>query len=113
MDTFPHPAVAAPRRCAATDAPADLPRLQAGGFGATVEAYALDDDPGCPGQARLWLVSLLASRQAVEAIWAALVTGKTALLSTRALDPARPCTLAPEGPRGWPSPIIKLRESAL
>jgi hypothetical protein len=112
-DTTLHPAVATPRRCAATDDPADLPRLQAGGFGATVEAYALDGDPGCPGQARLWLVSLLASRQAVEAIWAALVTGKTALLSTRALGPARPCALAPEGPRGWPSPIVKLRESAL
>ena len=113
MATPPHPTVAVPRRCAATDDPADLPRLQASGFGATVEAYALDDDPGCPGQARLWLVSLLASRQAVEAIWAALVTGKSALLSTRTLGPARPCALAPEGPRGWPSPIVKLRESAL
>lgn len=113
MDTFSRPAVATPRRCAATDDPADLPRLQAGGFGATVEAYALDDDPGTNGQARLWLVSLLASRQAVEAIWAALVTGKAALLSTRSLGPARPCALAPEGPRGWPSPIVKLRESTL
>lgn len=113
MGTTSPPTVAMTRRCAATDDPADLPRLQAGGFGATVEAYALDDDPGTPGQARLWLVSLLASRQAVEAIWAALVTGKTALLSTRAVGPARPCALAPEGPRGWPSPIVKLRESAL
>jgi len=102
-----------PRRYAATDAAADLPRLQVGGFGATVEAYALDDDPSVPGQARLWLVSLIASRQAVEAIWAALVTGKTALLSTRAVGPACPCTLAPEGPRGWQSPIVRLRESAL
>lgn len=102
-----------PRRCAATDDPADLPRIQAGGFGATVEAYALDDDPAVRGQARLWLVSLLASRQAVDAIWAALITGKTALLSERGVGPARPCALAPEGPRGWPSPIVKLRESAL
>lgn len=113
METTSPPTVAVTRRCAATDDPADLPRLQAGGFGATVEAYALDDDPRSPGQARLWFVSLLASRQAVEAIWAALVTGKTALLSTRAVGPARPCALAPEGPRGWPSPIVKLRESAL
>lgn len=101
-----------PRRCAASDDAADLPRIQAGGFGATVEAYALDDDPGVRGQARLWLVSLLASRQAVEAIWATLITGKTALLSTRGIGPARPCALAPEGPRGWPAPIVKLRESA-
>ncbi len=114
MDTTSQPADAAPcRRCAATDDAADLPRIQAGGFGATVEAYALDEDPGVRGQARLWLVSLLASRQAVEAIWAALITGKTALLSARALGPARPCALAPEGPRGWPSPIVKLRESTL
>jgi hypothetical protein len=114
MDATSQSAGAAPcRRCAATDDAADLPRLQAGGFGATVEAYALEDDPGVRGQARLWLVSLLASRQAVEAIWAALVTGKTALLSTRGIGPARPCALAPEGPRGWPSPIVKLRESTL
>jgi len=114
MDATSRPADAAPcRRCAATDDAADLPRIQVGGFGATVEAYALDEDPGVRGQARLWLVSLLASRQAVEAIWAALVTGKTALLSARGLGPARPCALAPEGPRGWPSPIVKLRESTL
>lgn len=108
-DPVDHPV----RRCAATDDAADLPHLQAGGFGSTVEAYAIEDDPVQTGQARLWLVSLLASRQAVEAIWAALVTGKTALLSAGALGPARPCALAPEGPRGWPSPIVKLRESAL
>jgi len=114
MDTTSQSAGAAPcRRCAATDDAGDLPRLQAGGFGATVEAYALDEDPGVRGQARLWLVSLLASRQAVEAIWAALITGKTALLSERGSGPARPCALAPEGPRGWPSPIVKLRESTL
>ncbi len=115
-DDMPHELAAPPRlprRCAATDDPADLPRLQVGGFGATVEAYALDDDPGVRGQTRLWLVSLIASRQAVEAIWAALVTGKTALLSTRAVGPARPCALAPEGPHGWPSPIVRLRDSAL
>ncbi len=40
-------------RRAATDDASDLPRIQAGGFGATVEAYALDDDPGVRGQARL------------------------------------------------------------
>ena len=113
MDTTSPPAVAVPRRCAATDDPVDLPRIQVGGFGATVEAYALEDDPGVRGQARLWLVSLLASRQAVEAIWAALITGKTALLSARGIGPARPCTLASEGPRGWPSPIVKLHESTL
>lgn len=114
MDTTSQSAGAAPcRRCAATDDAGDLPRLQACGFGATVEAYALDEDPGVRGQARLWLVSLLASRQAVEAIWATLITGKTALLSTRGIGPARPCALAPEGPRGWPSPIVKLRESTL
>lgn len=51
-DAVPHELAAPsrlPRRCAATDNPADLPRLQAGGFGATVEAYAIDDDPSVPG----------------------------------------------------------------
>lgn len=114
IDATSQPVIApSRRRCAATDDAADLPRLQVGGFGATVEAYALDEDPGVRGQARLWLVSLLASRQAVEAIWAALITGKTALLSARGIGPARPCTLASEGPRGWPSPIVKLHESTL
>ena len=45
-----------PRRRATADDAADLPRIQVGGFGATVDAYALDDDPGVRGQARLWLV---------------------------------------------------------
>lgn len=101
------------RRSAATDPAEDLPRIQAGGFGATVEACAYEDDPGNPGQRRLWLVSMVASRQATDAIWSALVGGKGALLSLRGFDQVRPCVLAPEGPRGWPAPVVKLRQSQL
>lgn len=101
------------RRSAATDPADDLPRIQAGGFGATVEACAYDDDPANPAQKRLWLVSLFASRQAVDAIWSALIGGKAAMLSLRGYDQVRPCVLASEGPRGWPAPVVKLRESPL
>jgi hypothetical protein len=105
------------RRCAASDDADDIPRIQAGGFGAIVEACAFEDDPGTPGQGRLWILSLLASRQAVDAIWGALITGKTVLLSLQGFGQVRPCALAGgpagEGPRGWPAPVVKLRESQL
>ena len=60
-----------------------LPVLQAGGFGASVDAFAWEPDPDAsPPQMRLWLISLLGSQQAVKALWAHLVKGETATLST-------------------------------
>lgn len=80
---------------------APLPVLQAGGFGASVDAFAWEPDPDSSiPKMRLWLVSLLGSQQAVKAVWAQLVKGDAATLS----DPgagARFCTLAPQGPRAW------------
>ena len=79
-----------------------LPVLQAGGFGASVDAFAWEPDPD-PAARRmwLWLVSLLGPQQAVKALWARLVKGELATLSREALGDARFCLLAPEGPRGW------------
>src|SRR3954469_22570655 len=78
-----------------------LPTLQAGGFGASVDAFAWEPDPDSSlPKVRLWLVSLLGSQQAVKALWAQLVKGDTATLG----DPgagARFCALAPQGLRAW------------
>ena len=64
---------------------APLPVLQAGGFGASVDAFAWEPDPDSSlPKMRLWLISLLGSQQAVKALWAQLVKGDTATLS----DPA-------------------------
>ena len=58
----------------------DQPTITANGFHAVVEAYAADEPPehAEPGAAlppgRLWLLSLLGSRQAVRAIWATLIS---------------------------------------
>jgi len=78
-----------------------LPVLQAGGFGASVDAFAWEPaaDTG-PAQMRLWFVSLLGSQQAVKALWAHLIKGETAALSTDS-GRAHFCVLASEGPRGW------------
>jgi len=81
--------------------PAPLPVLQAGGFGASVDIFAWEPDPVAnPQRMRLWLVSLLGSRQAVKALWAQLIKGETATLSP-ASGSARFCALAPEGARSW------------
>jgi hypothetical protein len=85
---------------ASTDA-APLPVLQAGGFGASVDAFAWEPDPDVnPPRMRLWVVSLLGSQQAVKALWAHLIKGETATLSTDD-GSVHFCALAPEGARGW------------
>ena len=84
------------------DTQQDLPVLQAGGFSASVDAYAWELDPGQEARRmRLWFLSLLGSQQAVRALWARLIKGEVAILSTEILGTARFCALAPEGPQGW------------
>ncbi|MFN8472130.1 MAG: hypothetical protein U0822_08080 [Anaerolineae bacterium] len=84
------------------DSQQGLPVLQAGGFSASVDAYAWERDPGQDRyQMRLWFLSLLGSQQAVRALWARLIKGEVATLSTEILGTARFCALAPEGPQGW------------
>lgn len=92
-----------PATMAFTDSnePDPLPVLQAGGFGACVDAFAWEPDPGVnPPRMCLWLVSLLGSQQAVKALWAQLIKGETATLSTEATG-VRFCALASEGARAW------------
>ncbi|MCC6173835.1 MAG: hypothetical protein IT305_00915 [Chloroflexi bacterium] len=78
-----------------------LPSLQAGGFGATVDAYAWEPetDTSTP-RMRLWLISLLGSQQAVKALWAHLIKGETATLSTQG-GRAQFCALSIQRPRAW------------
>lgn len=79
-----------------------LPVLQAGGFSASVDAFAWEPEPDpAARRMRLWLVSLLGPRQAVKALWARLIKGETATLTSEAPGTIRFCTLAPEGPRAW------------
>ena len=78
-----------------------LPVLQAGGFGAVVDAYAWEPDAETdPPKMRLWLVSLFGSQQAVKALWAHLVRAETATLTTES-GRAQFCALASQGKRGW------------
>lgn len=90
-----------------------VPVLQAGGFGATVDAFAWEPDPD-PAARRmhLWFVSLLGPQQALKALWARLVKGETATLSREALGQVHFCSLAPEGPRAWRSLSASLPEAA-
>lgn len=78
-----------------------LPVLQAGRFSASVDAYAWEADTAQDRRMRLWFLSLLGSQQAVRALWARLIKGEIATLSTEILGTARFCALAPEGPQGW------------
>ncbi|MFN8632927.1 MAG: hypothetical protein U0893_03665 [Chloroflexota bacterium] len=81
--------------------PASLPVLQAGGFGASVDALAWEPDSAAsPPRMRLWFVSLLGSQQAVKALWARLVKGEAGTLTIDDID-VRFCALAPEGARAW------------
>jgi hypothetical protein len=88
-------------------APADagqrsLPVLEAGGFRASVDAFALQAPPdGGAYQQWLWCVSLLGPQQAVKALWARLMKGELATLSLEALHRVYFCRLAPEGAKGW------------
>src|SRR5579884_1768571 len=79
-----------------------LPILQAGGFSATVDAYAWEPDPDpAARRMRLWFLSLLGPQQAVKALWARLVRGELVTFSREALGRVDFCALAPEGPRSW------------
>jgi hypothetical protein len=81
---------------------ATLPIRQAGGFTATVDAFAWEADPDpAARRMRLWFVSLLGPQQAVKAVWARLVKGGLATFSREALGDVHFCALAPEGPRSW------------
>jgi len=76
--------------------------LEAGGFRASVDAFALQEQPG-GGSYHLWLwcISLLGPQQTVKALWAHLLRGELATLSVEAMRRFRFCRLAPEGPKGW------------
>jgi hypothetical protein len=66
-----------------------LPALQVGGFGASVDAFAWEPDPGpAARRMRLWFLSLLGPQQALKAIWARLLRGEVATLSREALGQA-------------------------
>jgi hypothetical protein len=90
---------------------ASLPVLQAGGFGASVDAFAWEPDPAAR-RMRLWFVSLLGPQQALKALWARLVRSELATLSREALGQVYFCTLAPEGPRAWRSFTASLPAAA-
>jgi hypothetical protein len=92
---------------------ASLPVLQAGGFGASVDAFAWEPDPD-PDARRMHLrfLSLLGPQQALKALWARLLKGELATLSREALGQVHFCTLAPEGPRAWRSFTASLPAAA-
>jgi hypothetical protein len=79
-----------------------LPLLQAGGFTASVDAFAWEPDPDpATRRMRLWFLSLLGPQQALKALGARLVKGELASFSREALGQVHFCALAPEGPRTW------------
>src|SRR3954454_18327420 len=89
---------------AGRSAGASFPVLQAGGLGASVDAFAWEPDPDpAARRMRLWFVSLLGPHQALKALWARLVRGELATFSREALGQVYFCGLAPEGPRAWHS----------
>lgn len=71
----------------------ELLTIRAGGFGATVDGCARNED-------ELWFVSMLGHQQAVRAIWARLVKGETAYLSETELG-GEPVPLAREAWGTW------------
>ncbi|MBI4496617.1 MAG: hypothetical protein HY689_01800 [Chloroflexi bacterium] len=90
-----------------------LPLLQAGGFSASVDAFAWEPDPDpAARRMRLWFVSLLGSQQALKAVWARLLKGELATLSREATGQVQFCALAPEGPRAWRSYAASLPAAA-
>ncbi len=98
------------REAAETDA---LPILQAGGFSASVDAFAWEPDPDpAARRMRLWFLSLLGPQESVKALWARLVKGEMATMSLEALGSAHFCSLAPEGPRAWRFYTANLRAAA-
>lgn len=98
---------------ASSKATKSLPVLHAGGFSASVDAYACEPDPNSTArQARLWFLSLLGPKESVRALWAQMVKGETATLSFGDLGSALFCSLAPEGLRGWRFYTANLRAVA-
>lgn len=81
-----------------------LPVIQAGGFGARVDAYAVEPDGSRPWERHsfvLWYVSLLGSGEAIRAIWARLLKGEQATIVEEDLRVTRWVRLAPEEKRSW------------
>jgi hypothetical protein len=67
-----------------------LHTIRAAGFTAAVDAFARDGE-------QLWFISMLGSQQGVRALWARLVKGETAYLSSGDLGSgASECWLARE-----------------
>ena len=90
-----------------------FPLLQAGGFTVHVDAFAWEPDADpVTNPMRLRFLSLLGSKQAVQAIWARLVKGEPATLSRAAFRITRICHLATECPRGWRFLTVSLPSSA-
>jgi hypothetical protein len=91
--------------------PTTLPVLHAGGFSASVDAFAWEPDPAARHM-QLWFLSMLGPKEAVKALWARLIKGEVATISFEAFGKARFCALAPEGPRGWRFFTASLRAAA-
>ncbi|WP_040668437.1 hypothetical protein, partial [Nitrolancea hollandica] len=91
--------------------PATLPVLHAGGFSASVDAFAWEPDLAAR-RMQLWFLSLLGPKEAVKALWARLIKGEVAAISFEAFGRARFCALAPEGPRRWRFFTATLRSAA-
>ncbi len=91
--------------------PATLPVLHAGGFSASVDAFAWEPDPAAR-RMQIWFLSLLGPKEAVKALWARLIKGEVATISFEQFGKARFCALAPEGPRAWRFFTASLRSAA-
>lgn len=103
--------VPATERDAEWTKPTTLPVLHAGGFSASVDAFAWEPDAAAH-RMQLWFLSLLGPKEAIKALWARLIKGEVATISFEPLGKARFCVLAPEGPRGWRFFTATLRAAA-
>jgi len=72
----------------------DTMHIRAAGFGAAVDAYALD-------ASELWFLSMLGNQQSVRAVWARLVKGEGAYLADDQFSGGRASWLAREARREW------------
>ncbi len=98
------------RHADATDDPHDrgmdeaprLSMLEAGGFRASIDAFALEQPPDATTYHQwLWCVSMLGNQQSVKALWARLLKGEVVNLSIGATLSFRFCRLAPGGATSW------------
>lgn len=86
--------------------------VQAGGFGASLDALAGEPDSASETPRMwLWFVSLIGSQQALKAIAARLLKGDVVAISCEALGQVRFCALAHQGPKGWRTFTAKLPAS--